>query len=111
MSTTRPTIPVETARHVLWIHDRLGGVQPSRCTEHLIRAIQYADTLHGAKLREAFPELSAAVDLARYDRDGITKLTRIARGLAPLGCPACGDEDGPFDATTGRCEDCTEAAA
>jgi hypothetical protein len=29
----------------------------------------------------------------------------------PLRCTKCGDEGGPFDATTGRCEDCTEAAA
>ncbi|WPO73981.1 hypothetical protein [Streptomyces sp. KN37] len=111
MSTTSPTIPKETARHVLWMYDRLGGIQPGSCTEHLIRAMQTADVYRSGKLREAFPELSEAVHLARYDDEGIAKLTRIARGLAPLGCPNCGDEDGPFDAKTGRCETCAEAAA
>lgn len=30
---------------------------------------------------------------------------------APLRCTSCDDEDGPFDATTGRCEKCIKEAA
>ncbi|MEU5772633.1 hypothetical protein ABZ819_04925 [Streptomyces venezuelae] len=109
MSTTSPTIPKETARHVLWMFDRQGGYRPGSCTEYLMRAIQSADVLHAAKLRQVFPELSAAIDLARYDDNGLAKLQAIATGQAPLGCK-CGNTAGPFD-LQGRCETCTEAAA
>jgi hypothetical protein len=34
----------------------------------------------------------------------------IGADSGPLGCK-CGDTVGPFDAKTGRCETCTEAAA
>ncbi|MFB7162285.1 hypothetical protein [Streptomyces sp. NPDC056242] len=76
-----PAITQDTARHVLWMYDRVGGAQPGSCTEHLIRAIQSADVLHGAKLRQVFPELSAAIHLARYDEEGISKLQALAAGV------------------------------
>lgn len=108
MSTTSPTITKETARHVLWMYDREGGIQPGKGTFHLIVAIQTADILHAAKLRQVFPELSAAIHLARYDEGGLAKLQAIATGQAPLAC-TCGSTAGPFD-LQGRCETCTGAA-
>ncbi|WP_369214981.1 hypothetical protein [Streptomyces flavofungini] len=109
MSTTKPTITKETARHVLWMYDRKGSTKPGSCTEHLIRAIQTADILHAAKLRQVFPELVAAIDLARYHEDGIAELQHIAATEGPLAC-RCGNTAGPFD-LHGRCENCTETAA
>ena len=109
MSTTDPIIPAETARHILWMYNRKGGVQPGRTTFHLIRAIQAADIIHAAKLRQVFPELSTAIHLARHDEEGLTKLQAIANSEGPLTCK-CGDTDGPFS-TDGRCETCIEAAA
>jgi hypothetical protein len=109
MSTTSPTIPAETARHVLWRYDRQGGAQPGSFTQHLMAAIESADVVHRAILRDAYPVLSEALHLARYDEEGLAKLQRIATGQAPLGCK-CGDTVGPFD-LQGRCETCAEAAA
>ncbi|MET7923143.1 hypothetical protein ABZT43_03940 [Streptomyces sp. NPDC005349] len=109
MDTTSPTIPVETARHVLWRYDRRGGAQPGSFTQHLMAAIEAADVINGVILLEAYPALSTALHLARYDKEGLAKLQRIATGQGPLGCK-CGDRIGPFD-LQGRCEDCTEAAA
>lgn len=34
--------------------------------------------------------------------------TPVAEG--PVGCPGCGDTAGPFDLTTGLCEDCLDGA-
>lgn len=35
----------------------------------------------------------------------------VVIGTGPLSCPACGDTAGPHDLKTGRCDDCTKAAA
>ncbi|OQQ13039.1 hypothetical protein B0675_40185 [Streptomyces sp. M41(2017)] len=109
MSTESTTIPPETARHVLWRYDRTGGAQPGTFTVHLMAAIESADVRNRAVLRDAYPALSAALHLARYDEEGLTKLRRIATGQAPLGCK-CGDSTGPFT-FDGRCENCAEAVA
>jgi hypothetical protein len=109
MSINGPTIPRETARHVLWRYDRAGGAQPGSFTVHLMAAIESADVRNRAILRDAYPELTAALHLARYDEEGLAKLQRIAAGEGPLGCK-CGDSAGPFT-FEGRCEDCAEAVA
>lgn len=109
MSTTSPTIPRETARHVLWRYDRQGGAQPGSFTQHLMAAIEAADFQNRAILRDAYHALSEALHLARYDEEGLAKLQAIATGQAPLTC-TCGSTAGPFD-LQGRCETCTGAAA
>jgi hypothetical protein len=82
MSTTEPTVTRETAGHVLWYFEQPGGMRPGAFTQHLIAAIESADRKNEAILKEAYPELSAAVDLARHDEDGIAKLQQIARGVS-----------------------------
>jgi hypothetical protein len=109
MSTTSPTIPAETARHVLWMFGSEGGYRPGSFTQRLLELLAHADRVNLAKLAQAYPAEAAAVDLAQNDENGIAKLSRIATGEAPLGCK-CGDTAGPFD-LQGRCETCTEAAA
>ncbi|MEU1497352.1 hypothetical protein [Streptomyces sp. NPDC005732] len=109
MSTSSPTITTETARHVLWRYDRAGGAQPGTFTQNLMAAIESADVTNRAIMRSAYPELSEALHLARYDEEGLAKLQRIAAGRGPLGCK-CGDSAGPFT-LDGRCESCAEAAA
>ncbi|MFD5798660.1 hypothetical protein ACFWIO_35040 [Streptomyces diastatochromogenes] len=132
MDTTSLTVPIETARHVLWRYDRTGGTEPGPFTKHLMAAIAHADVRHRAILREAFPELSEALRIAHSDEDGLAKLQDIARGAAnwplrgghdeacayaggispnctcnkwPIRCTRCKDEDGPF--TDDRlCEAC-----
>ncbi|MFJ9740877.1 hypothetical protein [Streptomyces sp. NPDC101166] len=80
MDLTSLTIPIETARHVLWRYDRAGGTEPGPFTQHLMGAISHADYRNRAILREAYPELSEALRLAHTDEDGIAKLQDIARG-------------------------------
>ncbi|WP_428956144.1 hypothetical protein [Streptomyces sp. cg35] len=113
MSTTNPSIPADTAAHVL-SHFGRGGYPAGDWTESLITLIDRADMTNRAKLVTAFPEVGAAVLLAKYDEEGIATLQRIA-GLqvAPLTCSSsnCWNAVGPFDPKTGRCEDCIEAAA
>lgn len=110
MSTTSPTIPMETARHVLWLFGREGGYRPGSFTQRLLELIAHADRTNAAKLAREYPAEAAAVSLAQHDEDGIAKLSRVATGEGPLGCK-CGNTAGPFDLKTGRCDDCTEAAA
>lgn len=132
MDLTSLTIPIETARHVLWRYDRTGGAQPGSFTQHLMAAIESADMRNRAILRETYPELSEALRLARYDEDGLAKLQDIARGVAnwpargghdepcayvggigsictcskqPLCCSRCKQDDGPFT-PAGLCEPC-----
>jgi hypothetical protein len=102
MSTNSP-ISRETARHVLWLYDRTGGTQPGPFTEHLMAAIKRADYRNRAILQTAYPELSEALRMARYDEDGLAKLQEAAR--SPLRCTRCRDEDGPFT-DAGLCEPC-----
>ena len=104
MDLTSLTIPIETARHVLWRYDRIGGAQPGTFTQHLMATIESADMRNRAILREAFPELSEALRLARYDEDGLAKLQDIARPRV-IRCSRCHDEDGPFT-EAGLCEPC-----
>ncbi|MDX3588549.1 hypothetical protein [Streptomyces europaeiscabiei] len=105
MSTSSPTICTETARHVLWRYDRTGGTQPGPFTGHLMAAIERADHRNRAILRDAYPELSEAIRMARDDEDGLAKLQAIAVGT-PLRCTRCQGEDGPFT-PDGLCEACS----
>lgn len=109
MSTTSPTIPVETARHVMWHFGQAGGAQPGSFTQRLLEAFAAADMVNTAKLAGAYPDYAAAFVAAQLDPDGIANLLRIATGEGPLGCK-CGDSAGPFD-LAGRCETCMETAA
>ncbi|MGW2223881.1 hypothetical protein [Streptomyces formicae] len=107
MSTTSPTISTETARHVLWRYDRLGGCQPGSFTQHLMATIESADFPNRAILRGVYPALSEALHLARYDEEGLAKLQRIATGKSLTRC-TCGA--GPYT-LDGRCETCCDGAA
>ncbi|WP_282790841.1 hypothetical protein [Streptomyces sp. CC224B] len=109
MSTTSPTIPAETARHVLWHFGQEGGHRPGSFTQRLMETFAAADMPNTAKLANAYPDYAAAFLAAQYDPDGITALQRIASGQAPLSC-RCGDTAGPF-AVSGLCEDCAGGAA
>ncbi|MFE2324651.1 hypothetical protein ACFXD5_12150 [Streptomyces sp. NPDC059385] len=80
MSNT-PTIPAETARHVLAVFGH-GGVRPGRFGEQLISLIAGADLQNMARLADAFPAETEAVRMAQYDNDGIAKLQAIAAGRA-----------------------------
>ena len=80
MSNT-PTIPAETARHVLAVFGH-GGVRPGRFGEQLISLIAGADLQNMARLADAFPAEAEAVRMAQYDNDGIAKLQAIAVGRA-----------------------------
>ncbi|MFF0777040.1 hypothetical protein [Streptomyces sp. NPDC003720] len=105
MDITSLTVPVETARHVLWRYDRIGGAQPGTFTQHLMAAIESADMRNRAILREDYPELSEALRMARYDEDGLDKLRAIARGATAIRCTRCKQDDGPFT-DAGLCEAC-----
>ncbi|MFJ3812229.1 hypothetical protein ACIPWE_38440 [Streptomyces sp. NPDC090073] len=108
MSTSSPTIPAETARHVLWLYGAEGGYQPGTFTQRLMAAIEAADVINTARLRAAFPELVDAIVLAGNSRDGITRLQEAAGiTVAPIRCTRCQGEDGPF--TDERlCEPCAQ---
>lgn len=109
MSTSSPTIPPETARHVLWTFACAGGYQPGSFTQKLLELLAAADVVNTAKLALAFPAETEAVRMAKGDRDGIAKLTAIATGQA-LRCVRCGDEDGPFAGAPRQplCEPCAQ---
>ncbi len=106
MSTTHPTIPPETARHVLWYYERDGGIKPGSFTQHLLAAIDSADIVNVGLLANAYPELVAAVVAAKCDPDGIAALQRIA---GPIRCARCSDTDGPWAGDL--CEDCARVVA
>lgn len=72
------TIPAETARNVLWAFGRDGGHRPGSFTEALIGLLARADQFNAVKLATVYPAEAAAVALAKYDEDGITKLQAIA---------------------------------
>ncbi|WP_420032307.1 hypothetical protein ACN2WE_05440 [Streptomyces sp. cg28] len=101
MSTTNPTITVETARHVL-SHFGRGGYPAGDWTESLITLIDRADMTNRAKLVTAFPEVGAAVLLAKYDEEGIATLQRIADAPKPQ-CP-----EALYDPGTGNLRRCTQ---
>lgn len=81
-----PTIPADIAAHVL-SHFGRGGYPAGDWTESLITLIDRADMTNRAKLVTAFPELGAAVVLAKYDEEGIATLQRIATVALPT--PQC----------------------
>lgn len=78
MSTSSPTIPAETARHVLWHYGQDGGHQPGSFTQRLMEAFAAADMVNTAKLANAYPDYAAAFIAANLDPDGIASLQRIA---------------------------------
>lgn len=81
MAAQTPSIPAETARHVLAVFGH-GGVLPGRFGEQLIALIAGADLQNMARLAEAFPAEAEAVRMAQYDDDGIARLQSIANGQA-----------------------------
>ncbi|MFE2485975.1 hypothetical protein ACFXGR_22295 [Streptomyces mirabilis] len=92
MSTNSPTIPAETARHVLWHFGADGGWQPGSYTQRLMDAFAAADMTHTAKLANEYPDYAAAFMAAQYDPDGIANLQRIAGVEAAAGenpAPQC----------------------
>jgi hypothetical protein len=104
VSASSPTIPPETARHVLWTFACDGGYQPGSFTQKLLELLAAADVVNTARLAAAFPAEAEAVRMAKNDRDGIAKLTAIATGQ-PIRCQRCPDVDGPFT-EAGLCEPC-----
>jgi len=77
----QPSIPAETASHVLFHYGR-GGYQAGSFTEHLIKTIDMADPDNRDLLALAFPDYVAAVIAIQYDRDGVAQLQAIASGVA-----------------------------
>lgn len=73
-------IPPQTAQHVLHHFGRAGGTEPGTFTQHLIAAIASADIAHFDRLSAIYPDIASAVQVAKYDQDGITKLQMIAVG-------------------------------
>ncbi|MFC5802750.1 hypothetical protein [Streptomyces formicae] len=82
MNTETPTIPPETARHVLWLHGADGGYRPGSFTQRLMGAICAADRANTELLRTIYPALVAAIDMAANHDDGIEKLQAIANRKA-----------------------------
>lgn len=72
------TISTETARHVLWLFGRKGGVQPGSFTQRLMAAIDVADVLNQQKIANEYPDLVAAIRMAGNDDTGIATLQQIA---------------------------------
>lgn len=77
--TQTPTISPEVANHVL-SHFSRHGYPGSPFTQSLIQAFAKADRENFARLSAAFPDYGAAVDMVKYDPNGITNLQRIACG-------------------------------
>lgn len=73
-------ISPQTAQHVLHYFGRAGGMEPGTFTTSLIATIASADHDHFARLATLYPEVATAVEVAKHDRDGITKLQMIAVG-------------------------------
>lgn len=109
MDTSSPTIPAETARHVLAHFGADGGIPAGSFTQQLITTIAMADMVNKAKLAGAFPDYTAAVIGAEYDPDGIAFLQRLAASDVdgPAQCSVCKSTVGPFvPGHPVRCEDC-----
>lgn len=101
-----PTIPAETANHVLW-HFGHGGYQPGIFTQHLINALTTADPINKTKLGDAYPDYIAAVIAIQYDPDGVANLQRIAGSEEAAGenpVPQC--PEALFDPDTGDLRRC-----
>ncbi|MFE2164824.1 hypothetical protein ACFXB3_07090 [Streptomyces sp. NPDC059447] len=69
-----------TAQHVLHHFGRSGGREPGTFTAHLIAAIASADINNFARLAGLYPEVATAVEVAKHDKDGITKLQMLSVG-------------------------------
>lgn len=78
-STDTTAITREVANEVL-SHFGRGGYPAGDWTESLISLIDRADMTNRAKLAGAYPDYSAAINLAKYDEHGIEKLQQIAAG-------------------------------
>jgi hypothetical protein len=103
MNTT-PTIPAETANHVLF-HFGRGGYEAGNFTQLLIAAICAADLDNKAKLAHVYPDYAHAVLAMQYDPDGAAYLQAQAQPR----CYRCGDKDaGPWvtRGTDTLCEAC-----
>ena len=81
MNTGTPSIPAETACHVLYVFG-YGGYPPGRWSEQLLELIAGADIENIALLAQAFPIEVQAVQIAKYDKGGIARLQAIANGQA-----------------------------
>jgi hypothetical protein len=81
MCESRPTIPAETARHVLAVFGH-GGYPPGRFGLQLLQLIAGADEGNLSRLVEAYPAEAEAVRMAQYDSDGVSRLQAIANGQA-----------------------------
>lgn len=110
-STTRsaPIITPEIANHVL-AHFGRGGYEAGSFTQQLIALIARADPSNTARLALGFPAYVAAVVGMQNDPDGAAWLTKLAAAEGPVGCRSCGGTAGPYDLTTGLCEDCLDGA-
>ncbi|MFE9736179.1 hypothetical protein ACFYO9_37635 [Streptomyces sp. NPDC005863] len=103
MNPMSPTIPPDIAAHVL-SHFGRGGYPAGGWTESLITLIDRADMSNRAKLVTAFPEVGAAVLLAKYDEEGIAKLQRLAGADTPK--PQC--PEALFSPDTGDLRSCVQ---
>ncbi|MGW3321084.1 hypothetical protein [Streptomyces virginiae] len=81
MSTETPSIPAETACHVLNMFG-YGGYPAGRWGQQLLEVIAGADIENSARLAQGFPIEVQAVQIAKYDEDGIARLKAIANGQA-----------------------------
>ncbi|MFD5678400.1 hypothetical protein [Streptomyces sp. NPDC127040] len=81
MNTDTPTIPAETANHVLAMFG-YGGYPPGRWGQQLLELIAGADIENAALLAQAFPAEVQAVQIAKYDKGGIAQLQAIAGNVA-----------------------------
>jgi hypothetical protein len=73
-------ISPQTAQHVLHHFGRAGGMEPGTFTTNLITTIAAADHAQFARLASLYPEIATAIEVAKHDPDGITKLQMIAVG-------------------------------
>jgi len=71
---------LQAARHVLFHFGDPMGVQPGGFVTALLEAWAKADSENRARLREAFPRLGWAMDLAQNDPAGIDLLQEVVRG-------------------------------
>jgi hypothetical protein len=101
MSTTSPTIPADTAAHVLFHYGLDGGYQAGSFTTFLLATIAAADPTNLDRLALGFPDYVAAVTAIQYDPDGTQRLQDIAAGR----CTRCKNDDGP-NTPSGLCEAC-----
>lgn len=76
-----PEISFELANQVLWTFG-YRGFPPGTFQGKLLDLIAHADRTNEARLAVAYPAETAAVLLAKHDKDGIAKLRAIAERRA-----------------------------